>query len=110
MNTIKTKFKAGQMVWLASLRAASVKKTRINCISIKDYGDKTNIDYQTSSNWYEEEPNEWYGLFASKKKAEEFILRGLPNFNALKKERALELVKFQEEQLEKAKAELAKLS
>jgi hypothetical protein len=109
MNTIKTKFKAKQTVWLASIRAASAKKTRINCVWVKDYGDKTNIEYQTCSNWYDEEPNECVGLFATKKEADEFLLQGLPNFNALKKKRALQLVKFQEEQLEKAKAELAKL-
>jgi hypothetical protein len=106
MNTIKTKFRAGQTVWLASIPNGTVRKGRIYCVYVRDYGDKTNVEYSVSGNWYAEGVNESYGLFATKREADGFVLQGAPSFNEARKQKALDRVKFQEAQLEKAKADL----
>lgn len=109
MHSIKTKFKPGQMVWLATMHDASVKRTKIYCVSVNDYGDKVNIEYAVGASWYGEVPSVSEGLFATKKEAEEFIHQGSSNFYALKIKKAQDYVQLQGELLEKAKARLAEL-
>lgn len=111
MHTIQTKFKVKQVVWEVSINQAFMRKTRISNLSVKDDGKIVEINYRVdNAYWYEEEPNELGGIFASKKEAEKFLLQGLPNFKELQMMRALERVKFQEEQLAYAKAALEEIS
>ena len=109
MHSIKTKFKPGQMVWLATMHDASVKRAKICCVSVNDYGDKVNIEYASGAYWYGEVPSVSEGLFATKKEAEEFIHQGSSSFVAFKIKQAQEHVQLQEKLLDKAKARLAEL-
>ena len=104
-----THFNVGDTAYLVNLPTKKIERCRIQIVqTAHDQVDST-VEYLVGGIWVNENPNDLFALFASRKRAVAFLEEKHGSLLEIAKQQLSDRINFYKQQLERAELDLEKL-